>query len=724
MAVETFGSGINSTVTNQLEVRSNTVSKSSKDRSDLLAINSNTAWIKVRSSVNQITDIKQDSSLQYGYFYFERKEGPVGPPIINSNPELAKGSKLQSSSSAGVGRVTDSTAGVDNPMYKNTASRGYRPKPGITSFDVSTKNTYGTLRQAKISFTVWSLEDLEIYDKLYFRPGYSILVEWGHSVYKDNSKNLVSNPSSISDDEWFSNSKIENIEEKIKQLRINTGGNYDGFFGFVYNFSWSFRQDGGYDCTVDVISKGTVLESIKNGKTVDFISTESLSEDENESENTNEDRKSALHFLLNKIEKVKDQQVVFTSEASLLSKYSEFKLLTPFKFFKHTVKTRVPALLFLSRDIIEDLYYIKLGTFLEMFNVFSSLYITTVTGKENLIKFDTSLGEKFITHTNHYSVDPMAAVPPKQPENKDYSIKSIHPAMEEDVLENYDDIMNIMVTTSLLKSELSKTLTGPQEDGVGFYEALRGILSSIQSAFGEINDFDIYVDEETNSSRIIDRKIINRRNKEILPSTINITGLESTVINLNISSKISSDIASQIAIAAQGTSTNYSENTSALLQWNQNTIDRHIPQRFHARVNTTLPSIPDQDSGEVQEFLKNLTKAWNGFNANTKRDVQNTGGYDPEIMENLRQESISRNQVLLDRETVKEKLPPSGAVPVELHVKMLGISGMKVGNTFRVSPGVLPSKYKDYGFIITGLSHSIESGRWYTDIKTQFFSLK
>ena len=93
-------------------------------------------------------------------------------------------------------------------------------------------------------------------------------------------------------------------------------------------------------------------------------------------------------------------------------------------------------------------------------------------------------------------------------------------------------------------------------------------------------------------------------------------------------------------------------------------------------------------------------------------------------MENLRQESISRNQVLLDRETVKNNLPPTGAIPVELHLKMLGISGMKVGNTFRVSSGVLPQKYKDYGFIITGLSHSIENGKWYTDIKTQFFSLK
>ena len=54
---------------------------------------------------------------------------------------------------------------------------------------------------------------------------------------------------------------------------------------------------------------------------------------------------------------------------------------------------------------------------------------------------------------------------------------------------------------------------------------------------------------------------------------------------------------------------------------------------------------------------------------------------------------------------------------------MLGISGLKPGLSFKINKGILPSKYEGYGFIITGLSHTIESNTWYTDIKTTFFPI-
>jgi hypothetical protein len=34
-------------------------------------------------------------------------------------------------------------------------------------------------------------------------------------------------------------------------------------FGFIKNYSWKARMDGGYDCTTEIISIGEVIESLK-----------------------------------------------------------------------------------------------------------------------------------------------------------------------------------------------------------------------------------------------------------------------------------------------------------------------------------------------------------------------------------------------------------------------------------------------------------------------------
>ena len=52
--LETFGSSIPALAGNQLKVREELYSKSSKNLQNLQAINSNTAWVVLRSSVNEV----------------------------------------------------------------------------------------------------------------------------------------------------------------------------------------------------------------------------------------------------------------------------------------------------------------------------------------------------------------------------------------------------------------------------------------------------------------------------------------------------------------------------------------------------------------------------------------------------------------------------------------------------------------------------------------------
>ena len=72
------------------------------------------------------------------------------------------------------------------PGYQDTPTLGIRPKPGITSMNLNTHNRFGSLRTATVQFIVHSVDQLDTYEQLFMRPGYSALLEWGHSKYIDS----------------------------------------------------------------------------------------------------------------------------------------------------------------------------------------------------------------------------------------------------------------------------------------------------------------------------------------------------------------------------------------------------------------------------------------------------------------------------------------------------------------------------------------------------------
>lgn len=153
------------------------------------------------------------------------------------------------------------------PGYEET-SLGIRPLPGIVSMNLSTHNRFGSLRTATVTFEVHSVEQLDEYEQLFMRPGYSVLLEWGHTLYLDTSGDSVElgQVTEILSDRFISgtglNSKLD-IYTEIEKLRKRYFYNYDGMYGLIKNFSWTLRPDGGYTCTVDVVSIGTIIESLE-----------------------------------------------------------------------------------------------------------------------------------------------------------------------------------------------------------------------------------------------------------------------------------------------------------------------------------------------------------------------------------------------------------------------------------------------------------------------------
>lgn len=189
----------------------------------------------------------------------------TNPPTNNYNPVFPQGVFFGDSSNI------ESTFG--SAYGWGGTQQGLVPMPGINGADISYYNR-GAIQKVTLNCKVFSVEQLQVFDLLYFRIGYSMLLEWGHNVYIDNKGNLQNR------DNYFTNpfnkffeignvktnsgiSKQNQILDSIKIEREKSAYNYDAMLGKLTNFSWKFNSDGSYDVTLNLIGIGDVIESIK-----------------------------------------------------------------------------------------------------------------------------------------------------------------------------------------------------------------------------------------------------------------------------------------------------------------------------------------------------------------------------------------------------------------------------------------------------------------------------
>lgn len=247
-------------VRDQLKVRGNAFLK--RTSNDIIYINGRAAWARMVSGV----DVGGDSRLA--------KENILqGGLLQNDGKSLRQGVGNNFTSNA----YSNVTNGLDN-FY------GLRPMPGITNIDVQSKSAYGSVRVATVTFNCWDIRQLEILELLYMRPGFVVLLEWGWLPYLDNSGNIVTNLNGGFYDIFNSKtspktgkpiSLHERLIEVYNKSQANDA-NYEGILGYIKNYSWSQRPDGGYDCTTEIISTGEVLESLKVNYSVNYISSAEL----------------------------------------------------------------------------------------------------------------------------------------------------------------------------------------------------------------------------------------------------------------------------------------------------------------------------------------------------------------------------------------------------------------------------------------------------------------
>tara|TARA_E500000318_G_scaffold105819_1_gene113157 strand:- start:332 stop:2608 length:2277 start_codon:yes stop_codon:yes gene_type:complete len=755
MATETFGSSVNEVYIKQINERQNALGSNNKTRDQIEFINSNAAWVKLRSSVNKISRKEAQKLLDDK----GPKEG-IGDSLVAQNYVLLGGTLNPKSRTPRSGILRSPTS--DNPdaegrpaalnrdteAYLNYESTGFRPMPGITQFNVESKNTYGTLMQATVNFTIWSREQLENAELLFFRPGYTALLEWGHSVFLNNrgEKVIASEASTIPEGLFFKEfQQVDEIDKQIEARRDKYEGNYEGMFGFITNFDWSFRPDGGYDCSVKIVSRGIVLQSIKNSAVSDNADEdEQTDETKNKSEKTLEEYKSTLHFLFERLEQYSEDELKFNGTKFLEEKNTNAtkvarKLKTAieknkkligygsdeidFNVYQMKIKSKDDDSFFSSLLVWlnsrKSLGYIKMRTFLNMLNAFEILKDPSGDGK-HICPFSLEYGEKYKTFPSHFSCEPLIALIPRVPElYPDFVVgkkdgTSINQEMQTDVKQTQggiEDIQNIMISSGFLADKISGIIEGAQEQGVGIFDFVKAVLAGINTAL-VITNLDVFYDSTKNVYKIIDRG--NPAKPSLNAQVINVTGLKNTVVELNVQSTVSQNISSQISIAAQGHTGNYGENLRSMLQWNAGAIDRHIVSKEQSEDGST--GDPNKGKEKVKEAIQ---KAFDSLN----KDRVVFGNVNIELWGQVKTEG--KNWVLNEYHNSQPKgkdFEPM-PVPVELSIKLLGISGLKIGQTFRINKQVLPRKYDRFAYIITGLSQEIGTdNKWYTTVKTQFYA--
>ena len=143
--------------------------------------------------------------------------------------------------------------------------------PGLEGVDIKSKNM-GSLREATVTLRANSERQFSLIDTVYCRIGYTMFLEWGHSVYFDNTPNYVSNsliegvpsliPSFLKPEGGTCVGPDQGIQRQIEKNRELSCGNYDAFMGRVTNFSWEFDPSGYYKVTLKLASIGDIIESL------------------------------------------------------------------------------------------------------------------------------------------------------------------------------------------------------------------------------------------------------------------------------------------------------------------------------------------------------------------------------------------------------------------------------------------------------------------------------
>jgi hypothetical protein len=759
-------------VTEQINVRQTSLGNSTNlTNTNLISQYSKTPWLRLASTVN-ITEIEEG-------VYSKLTSYGINGELIKSD-QVAKnlilfGGTSNDSGSLGIG--LNSTNQLYNGAYGwggisdgEGMTRGYVPMPGITNASVQYYNN-GALSKATINMRCYSRNQLALLDVLYMRPGYNLLLEFGHTVYLNNEgelekfDNFLSKPLSFILNPTPKSSETPthfDVLDLIQKERKNRAGNYEGVFGKITNFNWNFNPDGSYDCSTIITGMGDMMESLKVN--IKLPSKDDNDQDPNQSESP--EQTNVPPIVANK-DKTTFNKVLYglyeqTSGVSETDQFWNVKIpncplaqcevetsgdggdnsqKTEFKKEELVIKKGMLSVQNVTTDEEENIspqVYITFGCLIGLIQKYLLLY-----NKNGAPLFDFDVDFKDIENDKNYivklpgsfSADPLTCLIPYSNVSTDISATvqipdtDLNNKLKESSFE-FNTYLGRLMHVYLNANKLVEIFNSAPRDNDGslsLLSFLNNVIREFTSALGGLNMISIKVNEDKgkivfieNSPQRFDKEQSNQSLALINTFGVKPDTQGSFVRNIVMGGEISQQFASMIAIGAQIQGNKLSANSTGFSKYNLGLVDRMIPQKNNAT----------EFSGE-EEVELTLEDLWNKQIQNPSNPTVQEPGlfvgtyqlrlFVSENISALRELNTNWINMISGKLVEKKQLQSPFFLPFNLSLDLDGISGMKLFEKFTLDDKVMPPSYGsgNVDLLVKSLNHEISPSAWLTKIDTQ-----
>ena len=627
-------------VQDQIKTRQEILGRTTRSNEDISWENSKTAWIRLVSSV----DIADQEVYQLVSGSNEPQLLPDnGKEIRNQflglseygGNQLSNELILQGGAQNGNTKrfgITDENSILPSSNFNygyGGLEFGIKPIPGITSFSSKTYNK-GSLREAEVSIIAHNRKQFEYLESTYLRLGYTMLLEWGNSRFpKDTS--TYSNTQDIAElslKNEFLNDKGSGPTKfytQIEKLREQSKGNYDAFLATVKNFTWEFTKEEQYVITLNLISIGSVVESLKVNLPSNRITYPPQGLNSNVQNSTNEGFSNALINLIQSVtiptpQNPDQNDKVIIPYIPGIPFFGKKLKDNKYQSIKYDNDNNVVAC-FANYGGNKFVRYIRFETLLKLIN--DNLLIYDDGGNPSLIKID--LDNELYCYSNSFSI---SSDPSKMLVNFEKNITGTDINIFPTLLPPFHTtrsgvkvglIKNLFFSSEYLTQEIESNVDS--DGNLSLYNFLNNLLITANNLLGGVNKLNLrivdkeYTFTEEEIPQAIDLALITEENiisnddgtfsiiqqvlemydevqpyekeklfksQEEIPS-FKIYGLEPNkggfVTDFSLRTEITSKLATMISIGAQAGGTSAGEDATIFSKWNIGLVDRIIPNK-------------------------------------------------------------------------------------------------------------------------------------------------
>lgn len=199
------------------------------------------------------------------------KDAPNQPIVISAGEEIVDPSRLSPANptSEAVKNKAGETITVAGKTQKITGKlRGEfadvyqtdnynRPMAGLKSISTRIQGQSKAVRTADIKWICWDFKTLQRLTPYFLSPGVSVALEFGWMWPKHIPQEFIY-------DNW-ANLDARKIGDLSRVVKSKGQGNQELVYGIVKNFTWSGRDDGGFDCSTEIVSPSSNVFSAPLG---------------------------------------------------------------------------------------------------------------------------------------------------------------------------------------------------------------------------------------------------------------------------------------------------------------------------------------------------------------------------------------------------------------------------------------------------------------------------